>query len=400
MRSEQDVIDQLADYFGWLETQLEVPSVVAPSPVNTDNHDRPSRRMHAVVNQRSERLPVVFGSVRRVEQTSRRPVAVAAGLIVAAAVAVTSWLISRPEPAATTVSAASTVAATVPPTSSPVTSSPSTTSDSSAPAATSLPDLPIDPNELVAQTPEQSSTLSHGIGVAIRTCMAKAGFDYHLQKVFVFPAAPRILDEAWRRQYGYGFPRIDTSDPAWDTWITTAQKDPAFMPALQGPDPNAQMGGCTEVAYSQIYPPNKVAVSPQNETFNKELAAFIIRTYGPADQRFTKVLDPEMENARLAWSTCMKVVGVDAVYPGELESKLLNARPSLRDDEGVTQAEITVALQDWQCEVSTGFLQHWYGRLQQLTAAFASEHADMVAEIRQWNTDATARAQRVIDANP
>ena len=281
---------------------------------------------------------------------------------------------------------ASTVDETVAPSSSPVTSS-------------SLPDLAIDPNELVAQTPEQSSTLSHGIGVAIRACMAKAGFDYHLQKVFVAPTVPRILNEAWRRQYGYGFPRMDTSDPAWDAWIATAQKDPAFMRALLGPDPNAQMGGCTEVAYSQIYPPNKVAVSPQNDAFLQALKAFIIRTYGPAEQRLTKVLDPELEAARAAWSTCMKAVGVDAYLPGELKSKMLGARPSLRDDEGVTQAEITVALQDWQCEVSTGFLQHWYGRLQQLTAAFATEQADIVAEIRQWNTDATARAQRVIDAN-
>lgn len=40
MRPEQDVIDQLADYFGWLETQLDAHSVVAPSPDHHDHHDR------------------------------------------------------------------------------------------------------------------------------------------------------------------------------------------------------------------------------------------------------------------------------------------------------------------------------------------------------------------------
>lgn len=41
MRSEQDVIDQLADYFGWLETQLDVESIAAPSPDRIDQHGRP-----------------------------------------------------------------------------------------------------------------------------------------------------------------------------------------------------------------------------------------------------------------------------------------------------------------------------------------------------------------------
>ena len=154
MRPEQDVIDQLAVYFGWLETQLDTLRVAAPSPGGKGHDDRPTRRARAAVNQRSRRVPAVIGSVRRPVQTSRRPVAVAAGLIVAAAVAVTSWLTTRPEPATPTVSAASTVSATIPPTSSPVTSSPVATIDPAS-ASTSFPDLPIDPNELVAQSPEQ-----------------------------------------------------------------------------------------------------------------------------------------------------------------------------------------------------------------------------------------------------
>jgi hypothetical protein len=335
----------------------------------------------------------------RSAEATRRPVAVAAGVIVALAVGTTMWFATRPTPTAPTLTAASSTELSVSGSSTTsTTSSPGTTAVDPAVAAATLPDLAFDPNELIAQTSEQTVTLTRGIGIAIRTCMAKAGFDYHPPKVFPPPTYPRIKDEAWRSTYGYGYPRQDTSDPTWDAWITEAQKDPAFMRALLQRDPDGHAGGCTNSAYLRIYPPKGYAVSPQNDTFLAALRSFLENLYGPVDQRLSHARDPELETARSAWAACMKAAGIDAVYPGGLASQMLRTRTSSREDEGVTREEITVALQDWTCETSTGFLQHWYGRLQQLTAQFAQEHADVIRQIRQWNADATARAQQAIDA--
>lgn len=364
MSSEHDVIDQLAEYFGWLDPQPDQQRVVSMEPPQ----DRYRRS---------------------------RLVAVGA-LLTAAATLLVVVMVNRPGPqdhptlaTPSTDPRTSTPESTAPQSTS---TSPTTTSPTVSTVASGLVITEaIFPVDLIADSPQYANVVHRGLKAAMRSCMAAAGFDYRMAPDDPWALKPHILDETYRQAYGYGDLPSPPVDGAYESWLQAQDSVPGFHAALYGSDPNAQMGGCETTAYFRIYAPDGVAVAPRNSEFltaNNQWDMSTRTSPAIAD-------DPALAAAANDWSACMSQHGITAPTPDELAITMTKQRPI---NTPASPQEIATALTDWTCEQSTDFVNRWYGTFQQLTRQFASDHAELISSIQAWKDAVAARSELAIDA--
>lgn len=253
--------------------------------------------------------------------------------------------------------------------------------------------LAIFPAALVERSPEWERLVGRGIEAEIGKCMASKGFRYTPRPDGPIVVLPVIKDADYRSKYGYGDAPSPSTDAAWNTWMLQ-DNQPGFHAALSGSDPNAQIGGCQDVAYKAIYPPDGIAVSSDNDTYNKAAVSWFA-----ANGVSGKTLEnpnPVLAEALKDWSACMATKGVTATNPNALT---VPERPAAAPWTA-PPAEIALALQDWDCQESTGYINRWYGTLQTLTAQFATSQAVLIDSIHTWQNEVAARATAAIKAAP
>jgi hypothetical protein len=371
MQHEQDVIDQLAAYFAWLQTQLDAPPVVAANPFTS--------------RQRHQRTRLI---------TTSALVVAAAGLLCVVVVS----RVSRHSGASlitpnTQFSTAPTNAGAATTTEVQSTPSGAQSTTTAVPVLSGLVESEaIFPEDLIAAPPGYQALVHRGVQAAVLSCMTDAGFKYRVAPDDpIGTPKPHILDATYRQQYGYGYPPTPSADDPYWAWLRAEDAVAGFHAALYGSDPNAQMGGCTKTAYFQIYFPDGVAVAPRNDEFNIARNDWFRSTLTPG----AVAQNPTLAAAAMNWSSCMSEHGITATTPDELAVTMNNKRPI---NTPPTSNEIETALTDWNCQHSTDFLARWYGTVQASTRQFAQEHADLINSINTWTEAVGVRSQAAIDS--
>lgn len=272
---------------------------------------------------------------------------------------------------------------------STATSAPGDSTRSTTAAATGVIDLgspppaAIDPYLLLSLDGgmEAIAVAKEAIEVLITDCMTANGFAYIAPQHSVGQAEPVWKDRAYRKRYGYGLPPVAADVTDWDAFNAQFD-DAAFTIALQGSDPDAQMGGCTLDAYTTLYPPDGVAVPPRLKEWNAAVDEFLnTRVWGSGDT----LPDPQLAAVALKWSACMSEHGVDA---GTSPFDLQNAARVERYERGSvdltgapTSGEVALALLDLDCQLATGFATDWTERVMELVEGFSNEHGELRSSI-------------------
>ena len=184
-------------------------------------------------------------------------------------------------------------------------------------------------------------------------------------------------------QYGFGQPP-QPAEP--DRSEFTAQlDDPAWSTAWQGTDREGD--GCSGEAIATVFPPDGVPSGPARDAFTQALNSWRREVEATS---FTA-------DATADWAICMTALGYSAATPSEVASTMLAERPEAA--AGPSPSELFVALDEWSCQRSTGYVDRVYGYLQQSTEQFATANASVIAATNAEYSTTLDRARQIIDGN-
>ena len=254
--------------------------------------------------------------------------------------------------------------------------------DTAAPAY--VEGQPVDPADLIDTPSDYDAIIDEAIQVATRVCMEAQGFSYISNPASVpFVRPPTIRDADYRQQYGFGQPP-QPAEP--DRSEFTAQlDDPAWSTAWQGSDREGD--GCSGEANATVFPPDGVPSGPARDTFTQALNSW----------RREIEATSLAQDANADWATCMTALGHSAATPSELANTMLAERPEAA--AGPSPRELSAALDDWSCQLSTGYVDRVYGYLQQSTEQFATANASVIAATDAEYSTTLDRARQIIDGN-
>ena len=244
----------------------------------------------------------------------------------------------------------------------------------------------------------------------IATCMVAAGFQYIPNTLPEAPPEVNKNTEEWISQHGYGMSAEDRKDQelldildtaygvedpeqtAYFDGLSDAEKD-AYLAALYGDEDQSlsESGGCmADQPIDPRFTPAAIKLAEQSFDYQNAAAA-----------------DPETVQAKDDWAACMVEAGhdglgepddayaeIDAMYTPQAKGDSLDgkiAEDGSRTGEGSTpseaelaaarQAEIAMALDDFDCKVSTRYTERVNEVLYALEDDWISTHKAVLDDV-------------------
>jgi hypothetical protein len=253
--------------------------------------------------------------------------------------------------------------------------------DSAAPAY--VEGQAVDPVDLIDIPSDYDAVIDEAVQVATRECMEAQGFSYISDPApapFVRP--PTVRDANYRQEYGFGQPP-QPAEPDRSEFMAQLE-DPAWSAAWQGTDREGD--GCSGEAIATVFPPDGVPSGPARDAFTQALSSW--RREIEASSIFAE--------ATTDWATCMTALGYSTTTPSELAMTMLAERPD-EDTAGPSPSELSAALDDWSCQVSTGYVDRVYGYLQQSTEQFATANTSVLAATNAEYSTSLDWARQIIE---
>jgi hypothetical protein len=195
-----------------------------------------------------------------------------------------------------------------------------------------------------------------------RSCMQERGLDY--VELPTVPGPEPEPTREWRLEHGYGL----SPDPEGQVAFTAAVEANQYNRENQ-PGWAAALDSCTGRIFSTPLPDGVMSVAEQH---GRELAQ-AMASVGITDA------DPAVVEAKAAWRTCMGDAGFAVTEAGEQVSRFLSDRAA---GGGPTDDEITIAVAEFDCAVSSGLMAAERTAVSDRVAAVLREHADVVEQMR------------------